>query len=233
MTTTDAERQILAGIAGTIDGLLWRCWTKTPSNAETVHAHRAVSHGVPPGCQNRTDRQALESLREKRLVKTSGATSGLVAKLTPCGALAALSDDPERTLATVKRIQGIPETATPYKGLSVILGCEIIPSAGAWWAKCKSDKGWETYADEISRVSADLIAAWAAGFIHPYFSAGIVWAVTVTDAGQAPTLPDGCAPVDWTRTDRDTFDAAFDRGLRMKSTDTGSLMARRLPASKW
>ena len=233
MSTTDTERQLLAGIAGTVEGLLWRCWAKCPSNAETVHAHRAVSSGVPPGCQNRTDRQALDSLRDKGLVKTSGATSGLVAKLTACGALSTLCDDPSATLDMVKRIHKLPETKTPFARLSVVLGCEIIPSAGAWWTKCKSDKGWEKYSEEISRVSVDLIAGWAAGYLYPYFSQSLVFGVKVTDAGQVATLPDGCAPVEYTQADWDAFDAASKRAGRMPAIDTENLIARRLPASKW
>jgi hypothetical protein len=192
--------------------------------------------GLPWQCRSRDDRSALDELRRRGLVTVSGATSGIRVSLTL--AAAAVFWRLDVAAATCETIAGLPTCRAPWGG-AVVLGCELCPSAGDWWATASaSASAWDHYLTELAAVQIALKPLFCLGWARQFVSVSQrVWAVQLTDTGRdAAEHPLQIEPDAGFVFDADVYTQAWREAVRkyaQNPPDCEGQLARFLPASKW
>lgn len=238
MKTTTAD-SLLCRLTGSMVAVHWlpvnQRFNGPTLNDVCVFGWALPDAGLPFQARTREDRATLDDLRRRGLVDVQGQTSGIHVRLTPAGASATW--DLSKAVKTVATIASMP-TVTPPGGGPVVMGYELCPAAGDWWATARAtDKAWSAYLDELQATMTALMPLFVMGWARQFVSGDqMAWAVTVTDAGRQamtatmPPEPNGF------QFDADAFMAGREESKRrytQSPPDAGSEVARTLPCSRW
>jgi len=120
-----------------------------------------ASEGLPVG-KSRQEAESLRRLEAVGLVTAGpGATMGRKFKLTLAGAVNAATrfekndaDHLRKMLTDVLTCLDATDTTVPRSDVPILLGCEVVESAGGWWELAsKSDENWRNYQNDLARAN--------------------------------------------------------------------------------
>ena len=194
--------------------------------------------GLPWQCRrSRRPKRHWMTLRRRGLVGVSGATSGIRVRLDTGGRGVFLGNLDIAGRDGRKHCRNLATVRTPW-GAGVVLGCELCPSAGQWWATAgASASGWNRYIAELASVQRALKPLLVLGWLRQFVSVDQrVWGVQLTDAGRdAAAHPPQIEPGPFTF-DADCYRTAWADAVSKYSSsppDCDGAIPRFLPASQW
>jgi hypothetical protein len=248
-TLRPADTALLTEFSGAVRAL---CCAPTLQPSANLAAWTAsyFAEGLAIG-KSRAEAESLRRLENAALVRSgSGATQGRRFRLTLAGAVNAATRFAEtdsshlrKMLNDVLRCIDQSDTTVPRSDVPLLLGFEIIASAGDWWELAsKSDQAWRRYQLDLARVNGWIWPLLALGYLDRLASRdGFVWGLTATPTGREAVATAWPSPTSLPSLSEDELFASwrrgFDSGLRRFAT-TGpaafaSVVERCLPASRW
>jgi hypothetical protein len=209
-----------------------------------------ASEGLPVG-KSRQEAESLRRLEAVGLVTAGpGATMGRKFKLTLAGAVNAATrfekndaDHLRKMLTDVLTCLDATDTTVPRSDVPILLGCEVVESAGGWWELAsKSDENWRNYQNDLARANGWLWPLLALGYLDRLASVdGRIWGLVATAAGRESAFADWPEPPPLPPLSEDeaysVWNSAYGDALARYSTPGPaafqSVVERHLPASRW